>query len=98
MDSNAKDKINHRLSKTRQIVEYVQTSRVVIKEGWCTFTAVFLKTIEYPMETNRLTITMGKYIASLLLISLQNSRISPNFLRVVVYTSNQYHGLGTLHQ
>ena len=41
---------------------------------------------------------MGKYIASLFLISLQKSKISPIFLRVVVYTSNQYHGLGTLHQ
>ena len=98
MDSNAKDEINNILSKTRQMVAYVRTSRVVIKEGWCIFTAAFLKKIEYPMETNRLTNRNGKKYRITFSISLQKSRISPTFLRVEVYTSNQYHRLGTLHQ
>lgn len=57
MDDNAKYQIHHILGKTRQMVEYLRTSRVAIREAWYTFTSVFLKTIEYPMETTRLAKT-----------------------------------------
>ena len=39
------------LSKTRQMVDHLRTSRVEKREAWYTFTTAFLKTIEYPMET-----------------------------------------------
>ena len=55
MDGNAKDQILHLLSKTRRMVEYLRISRVEKREAWYTFTASFLKTIEYPIEATRLT-------------------------------------------
>ena len=54
MDGSAKDQIHHLLSKTRQMVEHLRTS-VEKKEAWYTFTAAFLKTIEYPMKITPLT-------------------------------------------
>ena len=39
------------LSKTRQMVDHLRTSRVEKRESWYIFTTVFLKTIEYPMDT-----------------------------------------------
>ena len=55
MDGNAKDQIHHLLSKTRQMTEHLRKSRVEKREAWYTFTADFLKTIEYPMKAIRLT-------------------------------------------
>ena len=57
MDDNAKYQIHHILNKTRQMVEYLRTSRVEKREAWYTFTAVFLKTNEYPMEATQLAKT-----------------------------------------
>ena len=37
------------------MAEYLRTSRVEKRKAWYTFTAAFLKTIEYPMEETRLT-------------------------------------------
>ena len=54
MDDNAKDQINHLLSKTRQMAEHSRISRVEKREAWYTFTVAFLKTIEYPMKSTRL--------------------------------------------
>ena len=59
------------------MAEYLRTSRVEKRKAWYTFTAVFLKTIEYPMEGTRLTKPQWeKVIAPLLSISLQKSGIS----------------------
>ena len=55
MRGNAKDQILNPLSKTGQMAEYLRTWRVEKQEAWYTFTAAFLKTIEYPMEATRLT-------------------------------------------
>ena len=98
MDGNTKDQTHHPLSKTRQMAEYLRILRVEKREVWYTFTADFLKRIEYLMEATRLTKTQWEtLIVPLLLISLQKSGISQKIQRFMVYTAKQYHGLGILH-
>ena len=77
MDGNAKNQINYLLNKTRQMAEYLRTSRVEKREAWYTFTEAFLKTIGYPMEVTRLKKPhWEKVIESLLSMSLQKSGMS----------------------
>ena len=52
MDGNAKDHIHNLSSKTKK---NLRSSRVEKREAWYTFTADFLKTVEYPMKAIRLT-------------------------------------------
>ena len=55
MDGNSKDEINHLLTKTRQMVEYLRTANIKKTEAWYTFTAAFMKKFIYPMEAICLT-------------------------------------------
>ena len=55
MDGNSKDEINHLLTKTRQMAEYLRTANIKKKEAWYTFTTAFMKTLEYPIDAIYLT-------------------------------------------
>ena len=55
MDGNSRDDINYLLTKTRQINEYLRTANIKKTEAWYTFTAAFMKILEYQMEAICLT-------------------------------------------
>ena len=98
MDGNSKDEINHLLTKTRQMAEYLRTANITKTETWYTFTAAFMKTLEYPMEAICLTREQWEKVMSpLLSIVLQKSGITQVFPRTMIYSSTKYHGLGVLH-
>ena len=95
MDGNSRDKDNYFLTKTRQMAEYLQTANIKKKETWYTFTAAFMKKLEYSMEAICITRDQWEQVMSpLLSIVLQKSGITQMFPRTMIYSSTKYHGLG----
>ena len=79
----------------RQMAEYLRTANINKKEAWYTFTAAFIQTLEYIIETICLTIDQWDRVMSpLLSIVLQKSGITKVFPRTMIYSSTKYHGLG----
>ena len=99
MDGNSTDEVNHLLTKTRQMAEYLRTANIKKTEAWYTFTAAFMKTLEYPMEAVCLTREQWEEVMSPLLpIVLRKSGIVRVFPRTMIYSSTKYHGLGVMHR
>ena len=80
------------------MAEYLRTANIKKTEAWYTFTAAFMKTLEYPMEAVCLTREQWEEVMTPLLpIVLQKSGIARVFPRTMIYSSTKYHGLGVMH-
>ena len=80
------------------MTEYLRTVNINKKEAWYTFTAAFIQTLEYLIETICLTIDQWDRVMSpLLSIVLQKSGITKVFPRTMIYSSTKYHGLCVLY-
>ena len=72
------------------MVEYFRTLKVKKNEDWYTFTAAFLKIIEYPMKANRLNKAQWEQVLKTFLhIGLKKTGIVRTFPRVMVYISEK---------